>query len=173
MPTHDRSHNVDRFRNRDKISDLRAGDGGVRVLIIDDSVDLATTMALLLEHSGFDVQIAFSGKTGLATARSFRPQFVLLDIGMLVMDGFQVAEQLRKDPELNHVVVIAISAYNRDTYTTESTSSLVRPLFHQAGRSRQIASHSQQRRSSRIFSRIVGPNNMLNISILRPAICWI
>jgi two-component system, sensor histidine kinase len=86
-------------------------DARSRVLVVDDNVDNAQLLSLLLQHSGFDVQTLFDSHLVLTTARSFRPHSILLDIGMPGMDGYQVAEQLRGDLELKDVVIIALSAY--------------------------------------------------------------
>jgi two-component system CheB/CheR fusion protein len=91
------------------------GDARSRVLVVEDNVDIAGFMTLLLQHFGFDVRTLFDGREALATARSFRPHFVLLDIGLPGMDGYQVAEQIRDDPDLKDIVIIAISAYSPDT----------------------------------------------------------
>jgi CheY-like chemotaxis protein len=92
-----------------------------RVLVVDDNVDIAQLLSLLLQHFGFDVQTLFDSHLVLATARSFRPHFILLDIGMPGMDGYQVAEQLRNDLELKDVVIIAISAYGPSVHPSQSS----------------------------------------------------
>ena len=76
-------------------------------------------MTLLL-HCGFDVRTLFDGHLVLATARSFRPHFILLDIGLPGMDGYQVAEQLRSDSDLKDVVIVAVSAYSPDRHPSRS-----------------------------------------------------
>jgi CheY-like chemotaxis protein len=96
------------------------GDGRLRVLVVEDNDDIARLMTLLLQHCGFDVRTLFDGPPVLAMTRSFRPHFILLDIGLPGMDGYQVAEQLRSDPDLNDVVIIAASGYSPDMYATRS-----------------------------------------------------
>jgi DNA-binding response OmpR family regulator len=96
------------------------GDVRCRVLIVEDNADIARLMTLLLQHCGFDVQTLFDGHLVLATARSFRPHFVLLDIGLPGMDGYQVAEQLRGDSDLKDMVIIAVSAYSPDMHPRRS-----------------------------------------------------
>ena len=90
------------------------GDARYRVLVVEDNArePIARLMTLLLQHCGFDVRTLFDGHRVLATARSFRPHFILLDIGLPGMDGYQVAEQLRSDSDLNAVVIIAVSGYS-------------------------------------------------------------
>lgn len=89
----------------------------IRVLIVDDNAPLAQLIALLLYQSGFEVQTVYSGLSALDAARSFRPHFVLLDIGLPGLDGYQVAEQLRNDSSLKTVIIIAISAYSPEYHT--------------------------------------------------------
>ncbi len=85
-----------------------------RVLIVDDNVPLAQLLVLLLYQSGFEVRTVDSGHLALDAALAFRPHFILLDIGLPGLDGYQVAEQIRNDPILKSVVIIAISAYGPD-----------------------------------------------------------
>ncbi len=70
---------------------------GSRILVVDDNVDSAETMARLSELSGHEVQIAHDGPQAIAAARRWRPEFVLLDIGLPAMDGYEVARRLRQE----------------------------------------------------------------------------
>jgi CheY-like chemotaxis protein len=99
------------------------GDARLRVLIVEDNDDIARLMTLLLQHCGFDVRTLFDGPPVLATTRSFRPHFILLDIGLPSLDGYEVAEQLRNDPDLNDVVIIAASGYSPGMYPNRSRSA--------------------------------------------------
>lgn len=101
--------------------DLRPAAGRLRVLVVNDNDDIARLTTLLLEHCGFDVRTLFDGLRVLATTRSFRPHFILLDIGLPGLDGYQVADQLRGDPDLDDVVIIAVSGYSADMYATRSS----------------------------------------------------
>jgi DNA-binding response OmpR family regulator len=85
-----------------------------RILIVDDNVDLARGIARLLQIHGHDVQIAHDGPSGLARARESRPEFLLLDIGLPGIDGYQLAAQIRRDDGLKGATLIAISGYDRD-----------------------------------------------------------
>lgn len=68
---------------------------GRRILVIDDNVDAATSMAMLLQHSGASTEVAHDGPSGLRLAQQFQPDAVLLDIGMPGMDGFTTCQRLR------------------------------------------------------------------------------
>lgn len=83
----------------------------LRVLVVDDNVDAAQTLALLLQESGHDVQIAFDGPTALEAALDYRPDVMLLDIGLPGLDGLEVAKRLRQEPDLSSVVLVAMTGY--------------------------------------------------------------
>jgi DNA-binding response OmpR family regulator len=82
--------------------------------------DLARTAMLRLQLYGMDVQTLSTGLPVLDTARSFRPHFILLDIGLPDLNGFQIAELIRRDPELNRITIIGVSAYNADMCSGQS-----------------------------------------------------
>ena len=68
----------------------------LRVLLVDDNVDTVTTLALLVKESGHDVRTAYDGPAVLEAALDYRPNVVLLDIGLPGFDGFEVAKRLRQ-----------------------------------------------------------------------------
>jgi signal transduction histidine kinase/CheY-like chemotaxis protein/HAMP domain-containing protein len=82
-----------------------------RVLIVEDNRDAADTLRTGAELQGYDVRVAYDGKTCLEIARHFRPQVVLCDIGLPDIDGYEVARRLRSDPELRDLRIIAVSGY--------------------------------------------------------------
>jgi PAS domain S-box-containing protein len=82
-----------------------------RVLVIDDDRDVATGLKLALEIDGHEVQVAFDGARGLEAVRAFAPDFVLCDIGMPGMDGYEVARAIRACPELAGVFLVALTGY--------------------------------------------------------------
>jgi two-component system CheB/CheR fusion protein len=79
--------------------------------VVDDVADSADMMTLLIRLWGYDVEACYGGVAALNVARSYRPQVVLLDIGMAGMDGFQVALGLREMSALAGTVVIGISGH--------------------------------------------------------------
>ena len=83
-----------------------------RILLVDDNVDSVEMMQLLLTSLGYAVEIAYRGDDGLALARTFMPQAVFLDIGMPGMSGYEVAVEIRKDPQLNDVFLLALTGWN-------------------------------------------------------------
>jgi two-component system CheB/CheR fusion protein len=82
-----------------------------RVLVVDDNGDAATGLARLLTMAGHEVRVAHAGPAGLEIARQFRPEVVLLDIGLPGMDGYAVAAEMRKRPETAQAVLAAVSGY--------------------------------------------------------------
>lgn len=83
-----------------------------RVLVIEDSVDAADTLRILLELRGHTVEVAYGGLQGVETAARFRPDLVLCDIGLPGLDGYQVAHALRQNPTLRGARLIALSGYD-------------------------------------------------------------
>jgi PAS domain S-box-containing protein len=107
-----------------------------RILIVDDNVDTARGLAHLLRLLGNDIRTAFDGASAITEAQAFRPEFILLDLGLPGMDGYQVARQLRSDG-FHDVVIIAISGYGQDEDRRRSHEAgfnhhLVKPVNHNA-----------------------------------------
>jgi len=87
---------------------------GQRVLVVDDNVDAAASLAMLLRLQGNDVHVVHDGPHALEAATALRPQVVLLDIGLPGMDGLEVARQLRQLPECQDVLLVAVTGYGQD-----------------------------------------------------------
>lgn len=85
-----------------------------RVLVVDDNVDSAETLAMLLEASGHDVQTAYNGQSGLEAALEYQPDMMLLDIGLPELNGYEVARRIRQHPLLKHMVLIAMTGYGQE-----------------------------------------------------------
>jgi CheY-like chemotaxis protein len=84
-----------------------------RVLVVDDNRDAAASLGMLLKYLGTDVQIAGDGAAALSAIESYRPDVVLLDIGMPVMDGFEVARRIRENRSNDHVVLVALTGWGQ------------------------------------------------------------
>jgi PAS domain S-box-containing protein len=87
------------------------GTKGLRVLVVDDNEDGCTMLAEVLRLQGYDVQLAFTGTAGLEVAATWRPDVVLLDIGLPELDGFEIARRLRGHPSTKGMKLIAVSGY--------------------------------------------------------------
>lgn len=110
-----------------------ARSGSYRILLVDDNVDGANSLAKLLEMSGHDVHIAYDGPTAIQAAVSASPDIVLLDIGLPGMDGYEVAQHLRQQPGLKDLPLVAVSGYAREEDRLRSQQAgfnhhLVKPL---------------------------------------------
>jgi PAS domain S-box-containing protein len=86
----------------------------LRILVVDDNIDGAESLAVLLRLSGHEVVAAACGIDALAISPDFRPQIVILDIGLPDIDGYEVAQRLRKSPEARDAKLIAVTGYGQD-----------------------------------------------------------
>lgn len=84
-----------------------------RVLVVDDYADAAESLTTLLQSEGHEVDIANCGMKALEIAPMFRPQVVLLDIGLPDLDGYEVAKRLRALPGMQNTVLIALTGYGQ------------------------------------------------------------
>jgi CheY-like chemotaxis protein/two-component sensor histidine kinase len=91
-----------------------AAQGPGRVLVVDDNRDAAETLATLLEMLGLQTRQVHDGEAVLAAALEFRPDVVLLDIGLPGMDGYEVAQVLRAEPRLGRVTLIALTGWGAE-----------------------------------------------------------
>jgi two-component system CheB/CheR fusion protein len=82
-----------------------------RALVVEDNLDAAETLRMVLEMEGLEVEVAHDGREGLAMARRFHPDLVLCDLGLPVLDGYEVARALRADPELSSSTLVAVTGY--------------------------------------------------------------
>jgi CheY-like chemotaxis protein len=90
-----------------------AGEGGRRVLVVDDNADAREALRFLLEDEGHEVRTAGDGPDALREAESFCPDVVLLDIGLPGMDGYEVARRLRTLPAARNALIVAVSGYGQ------------------------------------------------------------
>jgi len=90
---------------------LSRGKAPARILVVDDLAASAETLMTLLEMEGFEVKVANEGASALQIAEQFRPDVVLLDIGLPGMNGFEVAHRLRLQPASRDALLIALTGY--------------------------------------------------------------
>jgi CheY-like chemotaxis protein len=121
-------------RPRSAVRDTEALDVAPRrVLIVDDNVDAANTLALILRLDGHNAEAVYSSKDVVASARALKPDVILLDIGLPEMNGYDVAQVLRSDPELQTVRLVALTGYGqaedrRRTRAAGFDDHLVKPV---------------------------------------------
>ena len=91
----------------------RAKNASLRVLIVDDNVDSAESLASLLQLDGHEIRIAHDGLAALEEARAFQPNIVFLDLNLPGMNGYGVARRLRLEPELRGMTLVAMTGYGQ------------------------------------------------------------
>ena len=87
----------------------------LRVLVVDDNECAAEILKMLVLDSGHLARMAHTGPTALAEALEYRPDVVLLDIGLPGLDGFEVAKRIRQEPLLHNIVLVAITGYGQES----------------------------------------------------------
>jgi signal transduction histidine kinase len=105
----------------------------LKVLVVDDTVDVAQTMGWMLEEIGHDYCIIHDGRKALEAARSYRPDAILLDIGLPGMDGYAVCRELRADDKFRNTPIIAQSGWGQERDKTRASEAgfdqhLVKPV---------------------------------------------
>jgi len=105
----------------------------LRILIVDDNRDAADSLAMLLRTTGNDIRTAYDGLEAVQVASEFRPEVVLLDIGLPKIDGHEVAQRIRKEPWGRQMCLIAVTGWSDETDRARSRASgfdhhLVKPL---------------------------------------------
>jgi len=96
---------------------------GRRVLVVDDNVDGAESLTMLLKIRGHETRTAHTGPEALDAAYSFKPDVVLLDIGLPGMNGYEVAKCLRREPSLNGAVLVALTGWGSDENKQRSSEA--------------------------------------------------
>jgi len=84
-----------------------------RVLIVDDNEDAANSLAMILKLSGHETTSVYTAEDALERASTFKPDVVLLDIGLPGMDGYEVAQKMRELPGLRGIRLVALTGYGR------------------------------------------------------------
>jgi len=90
------------------------------VLVVDDNHDVAESTAVLLRLAGCEVHLAHDGEEALRLVPRVRPDAVLLDIGLPRMNGYEVAERIRSDPENRDILIVAVSGYGQQEHRLRS-----------------------------------------------------
>jgi PAS domain S-box-containing protein len=94
-----------------------------RILVADDNCDAAQSLAMLFELSGHEVQTAFNGGDAIAAAESFRPHVAFIDIGMPVLNGYEVALHLRRQAWGSSIRLIALTGWGQDDNKRQAADS--------------------------------------------------
>jgi two-component system CheB/CheR fusion protein len=105
----------------------------VRVLVVDDVVDLAESTLMLLGILGYEAHMVHDGRSAIEAARRIRPDVMLLDIGMPSMNGYEVAERLRSEQDLKGMLMVAMTGYGTEEHHRRARAAgfdhhLVKPV---------------------------------------------
>jgi CheY-like chemotaxis protein len=106
---------------------------GRRILVVDDNRDSAKTLAMLLKATGHETHVAFDGLEAVAAAESFRPEIVLLDIGLPKLNGYETAITIREQPWGKDMMLAALTGWGQDDDRQKSKDAgfdahLVKPV---------------------------------------------
>ncbi|HEY6395464.1 MAG TPA: ATP-binding protein, partial [Candidatus Binataceae bacterium] len=120
-----------------RLSAARRAPLSTRVLIVDDNEDAATTLSEMLDEIGYSTRVSFDARSALQIVSEFVPDIMLVDIGLPVMDGYQLARQLRQMPELISVRLLALTGYGQESDRQRALRSgfddhLVKPIDMEA-----------------------------------------
>jgi len=127
----------------------RASERALRVLVVDDNVAAAQILEMLVQESGHLARMAHTGPTALAVALDYRPDVMLMDIGLPEWDGYEVAKRIRQEPLLHDIVLAAVTGYEQqaDRQLSEQAGfdhHLVKPVDFGKIREILVAAAAQQ-----------------------------
>jgi PAS domain S-box-containing protein len=116
---------VDEHEPQPRAEQPRAGESGQaaeqrrpaaarRILVVDDNVDSAQSLAMLLNRMGHETQMAYDGLEAVQAAAAFKPQIILLDIGLPKLNGYEAAKKIREQASADGLAIIALSGWGQD-----------------------------------------------------------
>ena len=85
-----------------------------RILVVDDNADSALSLAMMLSMMGHDTRTAHDGEAAVTTAEAFRPQVILLDIGLPKLNGYEVAQRIRQQEWGTSMFLVAVTGWGQD-----------------------------------------------------------
>ncbi len=85
-----------------------------KILIVDDEPSIIVALQFLMEQNGYQTLVAFSGEEAMETITDRRPDLILLDIMLPVVDGFEVCQRVRENPEWNNIRIVIVTALGSD-----------------------------------------------------------
>ena len=104
--------------------------------MVDDNVDSAASLAMMLEFMGNEVRTAHDGVEAVEAAAAFRPDVILLDIGMPRMNGYDACRRIREQPWGRGIVIVALTGWGQERGQAPVAGGGVRSPPGQAGRAR-------------------------------------
>jgi signal transduction histidine kinase len=129
----DRRSGSEAPRGRSEPDRRRSGTASHRILVVDDHHDSADSLGTLLRLLGHDVRVVYDGPAVLDLSRTFHPEVVLCDIGLPGMNGHEVAIALRREPVMQHALLVALTGFGNDADRRRSfeagfNSHLIKPV---------------------------------------------
>jgi CheY-like chemotaxis protein len=108
-----------------------------RIMVVDDNLDSADSLSMMLELLGHEVSAAHDGVEAVETARSFRPDVAFLDVGMPRMNGYEAARLIRLQPECAGVILVALTGWGQEEDKRRSHEAgfdvhMVKPIDYNA-----------------------------------------
>ena len=105
------------------------------ILVVDDNRDSGTSLATLLQLTGNDTQTAYDGKEAVEMAAAYKPDVILLDIGLPKMNGYRACEAIRKQPWARNIVIVALTGWGQEEDRRKSKEAgfdghMVKPVDH-------------------------------------------
>jgi CheY-like chemotaxis protein len=94
-----------------------------RILVVEDNPDAAATLAMLLDLSGHEARLAYTGPDGVQMALEWLPDVVLCDIGLPGLNGYGVARELRAQPATRAILLVALTAFSTDEDRLEALNA--------------------------------------------------
>jgi CheY-like chemotaxis protein len=128
LPAFDRAPaEIDADEAVDRVDAMR------RILVVDDNRDSADSLGMLLKFLGAEVHLAYDGPTALDAIQRYRPSVILLDIGMPMMNGYEVARRVRALPQGKDMILVALTGWGQDEDRQRSQDAgfdhhLVKPI---------------------------------------------
>jgi len=89
-------------------------EGSLRILVVDDGKNAADILAMFFEMEGHIVQVAYDGLMAVDISERFRPQLIVMDIGMPQMDGLEASRRIRRQAQGKEIIIIALSGLDQD-----------------------------------------------------------
>ena len=93
------------------------------ILVVEDYEDASLAMRLALEHQGYRILEASDGEQAVAVAARERPDIILMDLQLPVLDGLAATRQIRAVPELKDAVIVAVTAHNEGDYRAQALAA--------------------------------------------------
>jgi CheY-like chemotaxis protein len=84
------------------------------VLVVDDNRDVADTLARVIKSYGCETMAVYSGEEAIRATGSFRPDLVMMDIGMPGLDGYETVKRIRAERGTDHIIIVAVTAWGRE-----------------------------------------------------------